>query len=109
MKKTKYNKIVRDKIPEIIMQNGGTCTIKTVDNKTAIKMLILKLHEEAEELEEFIGKNGSLDELADIAEVLSFLTVKMGWTWEEVEGVRKLKLDDTGGFETNTILLEVSE
>ena len=108
MKKTKYNKIVRDKIPEIIMQNGGTCTIKTVDDKTAIKMLISKLHEEANELDEFIGKNGSLDELADIAEVLSFLTVKMGWTWEDVERVRKIKLDDKGGFATNTILLVAS-
>ena len=88
---------------------GGTCTIKTVDDETAIKMLISKLHEESDELKESIGMNGSLDELADIAEVLSFLTVKMEWTWEDVEKVRKLKFDDKGGFATNTVLLEASK
>ena len=105
----KYNKIVRDKIPEIIMRHGGTCKTKKVDDKIAIKMLIMKLHEESDELEKFIGKNGSIDELADIAEVLSFLTVKMGWAWEDVERVRKLKFDERGGFATNTILLGASK
>ena len=104
----KYNKIVRDKIPEMILQNGGTCKIKVVDEQIAIRMLIKKLHEESDELEKCIGQNGSIDELADIAEVLSFLVVKMGWSLEDLERVRNFKFYERGGFATNTILLEAS-
>ena len=109
MKLKKYNKIVRDNIPDIILKNGGVCKIKMVDNDTAIKMLIKKLHEEADELEVFIGRNGAIDELADIAETLSFLVVKMGWDWAQVEKVRQLKLAERGGFVTNTVLIEASK
>lgn len=109
MRVKKYNKIVRDKVPEIIMGNGGICKTKIVDNKTAIKMLIKKIHEEADELERFIGKNSAINELADMAEVLSFLVVKMGWDWNQVETVRQLKLAERGGFATNTVLIEASK
>lgn len=59
----KYNKLVRDKIPEIIENNGNSCVIKTISGNDLKKALENKL---LEETNEFINDNMSIEELADI-------------------------------------------
>lgn len=66
MSKTYYNKLVRDRIPEIIKSQGKTCEIEILDDEAYLKALEDKLLEEVNEYRE----NPSIEELADIYTVL---------------------------------------
>ena len=61
-----YNKLVRDRIPEIIASDGKTCTVEVLSDSRCLQMLDAKLTEELEEYQE----SRSLEELADLLEVL---------------------------------------
>ena len=100
-----YNKLVRDKIPEIIESNGKTCTVETLTGEKYIAMLDAKLTEELEEYQE----SKSLEELADLLEVMGAVVKARGYTWEELTKVRKKKLEERGGFEKKILLKEVFE
>jgi len=66
MSKKVYNKLVRDKIPEIIEAEGKTAKIKILNNQEYLEELIKKLGEEYEEFKQ----DRNVEELADIQEVL---------------------------------------
>ena len=91
--------------PEIIESNGKTCTVETLTDEKYIAMLDAKLTEELEEYQE----NKSLEELADLLEVLGAVVKARGYTWEELTKVRKKKLEERGGFEKKILLKEVFE
>ena len=95
-----YDKLVRDRIPEIIEASGSKCEIETVSDEVALEYLYKKLGEEVEEL--LIDKN--LDEIADVMEVLFAIGKKYGYSEDEVLGRRSEKKDSRGGFEDNLIL-----
>lgn len=96
----KYDKLVRDLIPEIISASGKTAEIEIVDNRVAFEYLIKKLDEEVTEFK--TDKN--LEELADVLEVLFGLAHKMGYSEEELLNKRQEKKETRGGFEKNIIL-----
>jgi len=102
----KYNKIVRDKIPEIIEKKGKQFKTKTVSDKAAIKFLCKKVKEE---LKEFEDSKYSKEELADLMEVVQSISDKLGYDIEEIYELAQKKYTDNGGFEKNIILLEVEE
>lgn len=60
-----YNKLVRDKIPEIIEKSGKQCIIETMDKKNYLEFLDNKLDEELAEYQQ----DKSIEELADLLEV----------------------------------------
>ncbi|MGL6107520.1 phosphoribosyl-ATP pyrophosphohydrolase [Romboutsia sp.] len=95
-----YDKLVRDRIPEIIEASGKKCEIEVVNDEVALEYLYKKLGEEVTELLE--DKN--LDEVADVMEVLFAIAGKYGYSEEEVLDRRNLKKDSRGGFEKNLIL-----
>ena len=95
-----YDKLIRDRIPEIIEASGSKCEVEVVSDKVALEYLYKKLGEEVEEL--LIDKN--LDELADVMEVLFAIGKKYGYSEDEVLGRRSEKKDSRGGFEDNLIL-----
>ena len=49
MSEIQYNKLVRDKIPEIIEKSGNTCEIEILSNDEYLKMLDMKIEEELQE------------------------------------------------------------
>lgn len=100
-----YNKLVRDKIPEIIESSGKTCSVETLTDEKYIAMLDAKLNEELAEYQE----SKSLEELADLLEVMGAVVKARGYTWEELTKVRKKKLGERGGFEKKILLKEVFE
>lgn len=102
MKKT-YNKLVRDKIPEIIAGNNQTCKIEILSRENYIKLLDEKLNEECAEYQ--IDK--SIEELADILEVVYAIASAKGISKEELEGVRQEKAEKRGGFTKRIFLNEV--
>ena len=100
-----YNKLVRDKIPEIIEKSGKTCTVETLTDEKYIAMLDAKLTEELAEYQ----KSKSLEELADLLEVMGAVVKARGYTWDELTTVRKKKREERGGFEKRFLLKEVYE
>lgn len=95
-----YDKLVRDRIPEIIEGSGNKCEIEVVSDEVALEYLYKKLNEEVGELLE--DKN--LDEIADCLEVLFAIGAKYGYSEDEVLGKRNEKRLERGGFEDNLIL-----
>ena len=99
----KYNKLVRDRIPEIIEASGKRCIYSTLSDKEYLAKLDEKLNEELAEYQE--GK--SVEELADLLEVIRAVTVARGSSIEEVEAIRRDKAAKRGGFEKKILLNEV--
>lgn len=95
-----YDKLVRDRIPEIIEASGNKCEVEVVSDEVALEYLYKKLNEEVGEL--LVDKN--LDEIADCLEVLFAIGAKYGYSEDEVLGRRNEKKDARGGFEDNLIL-----
>lgn len=101
----KYHKLVRDRIPEIIETSGKTCVYETLSDEAYVHLLDEKLNEE---LEEYQGSK-SLEELADLLEVIRAVVKARGWTLEELEQVRAEKAAKRGGFVRKILLKEVQE
>ena len=105
MKKIVYNKLVRDKIPEIIEKEGKTCTCSVLSDENYLKMLDEKLNEELAEYQE----DKSMEELADLLEVIKAVALARGSSFEKVEEIRRTKAEKRGGFDKRIYLEEVIE
>ena len=100
-----YNKLVRDRIPEIIEADGKACFTEILSDEQYLEMLDVKLNEELTEYQE----SKSLEELADLLEVMQAVVQARGWTWEQLEQARQKKAAQRGGFEKKILLKEVIE
>ena len=98
-----YNKLVRDRIQEVIKASGKTCEIEIVNGKEKQELLEKKLLEEVNEYLE--DKN--LEELADVMEVLFGLANELGYSEEDLLNKRKEKLQEHGGFKEGIVLKNV--
>lgn len=100
-----FNKLVRDRIPEIIKKMGkNPITHIAVDEKEYVEALQRKLFEEAQE---FIDQP-SVEEAADVLEVLRAICVLENIDLSTLEEVRKNKEVKRGGF-AERIILERTE
>ena len=86
-----YNKLVRDKIPEIIEADGKTCKTEILSDEEYLKMLDAKLDEE----------------LADLMEVIYAEAKARGYSVDELEKVREKKAEERGGFGEKVLLREI--
>lgn len=100
-----YNKLVRDRIPEIIENDGKTCRIEILTDEEYIKKVDAKLDEELAEYH----KDHNIEELADLMEVIYAAAIARGYSVEELEAVRKKKLQKRGVFVKKILLKEVIE
>ena len=89
-----YNKLVRDKIPEIIEADGKACKTHILSNDEYIAALEAKLNEEVAEYQ--ADKN--LEEMADVLEVLQAICMARGYSVAELEDMRAKKAEKRGGF-----------
>lgn len=105
MSTIQYNKLVRDRIPEIIEASGKACTYETLPDEQYIELLNKKLLEEVNEYLE----SGTIEELADIGEVMHAILETMGVPLEQFQQVRLEKLFSRGGFSKKILLKEVIE
>jgi predicted house-cleaning noncanonical NTP pyrophosphatase (MazG superfamily) len=97
-----YNKLVRDKIPEIIASHGGVAVTHIADDEEYRDKLREKLEEEVKEYLE----DESIEELADILEVIHALAAIHGVSPEDLEHARKKKAEKRGAFKSHIILDE---
>lgn len=100
-----YNKLVRDKIPEIIEADGKECKTRILFNEEYIAALEEKLNEEVAEYQ--TDKN--LEEMADVLEVLQAICMARGYSLAELEAVRAKKVEKRGGFKEKILLEYVEE
>ncbi|RAL24095.1 nucleoside triphosphate pyrophosphohydrolase [Thermoflavimicrobium daqui] len=105
MKVKVYNKLVRDKIPQIVKQaNKKPCTYIATEEE--IKPMLLK--KLIEELEEF-KVTPNEEELADILEVIDGIAHAFNLDMDKVLEVKADKLKDRGGFKHRIILEKIIE
>ena len=98
----KYNKLVRDKIPEIIKKKGEVLITHIASDDEYWKKLKEKLQEE---VDEFL-KNSNKEELADILKIIYVLRDLYKIDKDKFEQLRKEKVDKRGGFKNKIILDE---
>ena len=98
-----YNKLVRDRIPEIIEKDGKTCETEVLSDDDYLVMLDAKLDEELTEYHQ--DKN--IEELADLMEVIYAFAEARGYSIEQLESVRKEKAEKRGSFKDKIFLKTV--
>lgn len=100
-----YNKLIRDNIPEIIKSKGKQPFTEILNNSDYILKLNEKLQEELDEYK----KDGTVEELADLVEVVYAVLKYKNVSLEEFENIRKVKTDKRGAFDKRLLLKEVIE
>ncbi len=96
-----YKKLVRDRIPQIIAEKGGTCQTRILSEEEYLVSLEAKLDEEVGEYH----RDKNVEELADILEVLFALAAANGYSCEELMTAYDKKHMDRGGFEKRIFLI----
>ena len=100
-----YNKAIRDKIPEIIKESGSKCNIKTLSDKEFLEKMEKKLDEEIAEYHQ----SKSVEEIADIIEVLERVAALKGTSVKELIRIKEEKAQKRGKFEKNLLLVDTEE
>ena len=100
-----YNKLVRDKIPEIVKNNGGEPKTRILNESEYLDELNKKLQEEVTEYLE----SGAVEELADIEEVLRAILKAKKVEQNDFENIRLSKVQKRGAFDDKIFLESVDE
>ncbi len=103
--KISYNKLIRDKIPQIIEATGKIPTVRVLKHEEYLKELNSKLTEESNE---WLG-SGNTEELADILEVVLALATVNGIDFEQLVDLANEKRVNRGGFDKRLFLEYVME
>ena len=101
----KYDKLVRDRIPEIITAAGKTCVTETLSDEAYLLKLDAKLDEELAEYH----ADQNIEELADLLEVIRACAAARGSSADDLERIRAEKAEKRGGFEKKLLLKAVIE
>ncbi|MGH0943941.1 nucleoside triphosphate pyrophosphohydrolase [Bacillus mycoides] len=104
-----YNKLIRDKIPQIIKANGKTPTTRILNEGEYIEELCKKTQEELTEYLEAKTKPDKLEELSDLLELINALAEHEGTTLEEINNIRKKKAEERVGFSDRVFLIKVTD
>ncbi len=101
----KHNKLVRDKIPDIILAEGKEVSTKILSDKEYKAELEKKLMEECKEV---LGSEGEkrLEELADVLEVMMAIAKLDGYYMDDIVVAARQKREKRGGFENKIFLIE---
>ena len=88
-------KLIRDKIPEIIEADGKTPITRILEQDEYLSELDRKLNEEVAEYQ----SDKSLEEMADVLEVLFAICEGRGYSIEELMATKQKKQEERGGFQ----------
>ena len=93
-------KLVRDRIPDIIRDSGNEPMVRVASEEERDLLIREKIVEESREL----LTSGSLEEVADIIEAILGLLSYRSVTWSEIEELRLKKKEERGGFDEGFVL-----
>ena len=105
----RYDKLVRDKIPEILEKKEIKFSIKEAWEHEIQRRVINKLKEEVDEFLKATSSEERLWEIWDIVEVLRFFCLKNWISWESVEDSRLRKYTERGWFDKWIVLIETED
>ena len=100
---TEYDKLVRDRIPEIVRGNGETPVTRRASDEEYRERLVEKLEEEVAEFR----ADRTAEELADVLEVVHAIREHEGIGTDELRALRERKADERGRFAERIVLEEV--
>jgi len=100
-----FNKLIRDKIPEIIEEAGNNYEMEVLDDEDYFKALNKKLQEELDEYK----ASKEIMELADLVEIIYAILDYKNISRAEFEKMRKEKQKERGGFEKKLFLKKAEE
>lgn len=101
-----FNKLVRDKIPEIIENNKEEAITKILSDEEYKIELLKKLKEETDEVLKASSKEEILEELSDTLEVIRCIAYSEGSNLEEIISLMEIKKEKRGGFSNKIFLIK---
>ena len=101
-----HNKLIRDRILEIIEANKEKSYSRVLNKKEYIKEIKKKILEEAKELIEAKGKKEIINEIVDVQELIDVLILESGLTKLEIQKQQKVKNKKRGGFKKRLFLIK---
>lgn len=104
MEEKVFNKLVRDRIPEIIEGNGEIAVTRVLDDTEYKLELEKKLLEECNEVLKAVSLDERIEELADVFEVLCAIGALEGKDLDSIISVMKSKREKRGGFSQKIFL-----
>jgi len=105
----KHNKLIRDRILEIIEANKEKSYFRILNKKEYIKEIKNKILEEAKELIEAKGKKEIINEIVDIQELVDVLILELGLTKLQIQKQQKVKNKKRGGFKKRLFLIKTKK
>ncbi len=93
-------KLVRDKIPEMMLKEGKSVEIRKARGREYEFMLLKMLQDETEK---FL-RDRTAENISDIQSVLMHIAEVREIKWEEVEKIMEMKNGEKGGFGKRLIL-----
>ena len=102
-----YNKLVRDNILEMIKADNLSYHAKTLNSEELLVQIKKKMMEEANEFNEANTNKDTIEELADILELVYAAVSSLDISYEQLEEIRKQKKLQRGGFEKALFLIDV--
>lgn len=104
-----YNKLVRDKILDIIQAKGLSYHARALESNELLKAIKAKMIEEASEFHDAKDRQANMEELADILELIHAAISVLGVSYEELDATREYKKIIRGGFENGVYLIDVED
>jgi predicted house-cleaning noncanonical NTP pyrophosphatase (MazG superfamily) len=105
----KYNKLIRDKILEIIEKSREVPFWKILNKREFLKELKRKILEEAKELIKAKTKKEMLNEIVDIQELIDNLILELNFKKSEIKKAQKIKRKKRGGFKKRLFLFKTEK
>ena len=99
-----FNKLVRDNIPEIVTNNGEEAVTRVLDQEEYLEELLKKLFEEAQEVKDSKTSDETLEEVADVLEILKAIAELYGKKLDDVIEIARQKRLKRGGLEKRIFL-----
>lgn len=103
--KHEYNKLVRDKIPQIIQDSGRDCEFRILTDDEAKDALKEKLIEKAQ----IFSERPSEDEISDLYEVISAIIEKFDYEPMHIDYLKMQNNENKGTYSGNTFLISVDD
>ena len=104
-----YNKLVRDKVPQTMQNEGKVVYYSMLDGDNLRKMLKIKLIEESREVSKAMTKEEMINELADVSEVIEAIYEAFDIAEIDVDLVKHKKIQEKGTYKSGAYLMCVEE
>jgi len=105
----RYNKLIRDRILEIIKEAGENPYWRVLNKKEYLKEIKKKIVEEAKELTKVKNKEKIINEIVDIQELIDALSLELGLTKSQIKKQQKEKNKKRGGFKKRLFLIKTEK